>query len=110
MQAQKALSKNGKVLGGQFMVGVMACIDRKVMFGATPGVGSNSSVNMSSMTPGGVTNEENTEPAGSMVNKPGRVGFSGSKLDRTQSLRTSTRPLSMMNRAAVHDDSSIDVS
>lgn len=117
MQAQKALSKNGKVLGGQFMVGVMACIDRKIMFGqsasnlTTPGSLSSASLLMAA-----INNEENSEPtvAGG-GNKPigigpGRApGFAGSKLDRTQSLRANARPLSMINRTATHDDSSIDV-
>ncbi|XP_038053352.1 nucleoporin NUP35-like isoform X2 [Patiria miniata] len=33
LQAKKALSKNGKVFGGNIMVGVMPCIDKSVMEG-----------------------------------------------------------------------------
>lgn len=111
MQAQKALSKNGKILGGQFMVGVMACIDRKIMFGTGGGGGPGGSLG----APSG-SNEENTEPqsigGGGAPSKPNFAGRSAAKLDRTQSLRTNARPLSMINRAAstAHDDSSIDVS
>lgn len=104
MQAQKALSKNGKILGGQFMVGVMACIDRKVMFGQA-GVAQSPSTTFSK-------DEENAEPV-SGANKaglPNRIGFSNaSRLDRTQSLRAGTRPLTNLNRPSTHDDSSIDV-
>jgi len=99
MQAQKALSKNGKILGGQFMVGVMSCMDRKVMSGAT----ASTTFNLTS------TNEENTEPPINKSTLPVR-GFSGARLDRTQSLRAGVRPLSQLNRPqpTIHDDSSID--
>lgn len=87
MQAQKALAKNGKVLGGQFMVGVMPCVDRRVMTN-------------------GVNNEENTEPKSNMSLRP-----SLSRLDRTQSLRATARPLTQLNRinAIAQDDTSIEV-
>ena len=31
LQAKKALSKNGRVFSGRFMIGVQACIDKQVM-------------------------------------------------------------------------------
>ncbi|XP_076819094.1 nucleoporin NUP35-like isoform X2 [Clavelina lepadiformis] len=34
LQAQKALSRNGKIFPGNVMVGVMPCIDVKIMFGS----------------------------------------------------------------------------
>jgi len=88
LQAQKALSKNGKVLANSLMVGVMPCIDRRVM---------SSNINneqqqqqTSTISPNNSTS--NLKPTGLSRN------FStGSKLDRTQSLRTTTRPLGPFN-------------
>jgi len=44
IQAKKALSKNGKVLNGNIMIGVMQCIDKEIMMGDKPDVGLNRSV------------------------------------------------------------------
>jgi len=83
LQAQKALSKNGKVLANQLMVGVMPCIDKRVM-----GSNSISSEQSSAVSP----NSSSSKPTGLSRN------FSaGSKLDRTQSLRTTSRPLGPFN-------------
>lgn len=81
LQAQKALSKNGKVLANNIMVGVMKCIDKNVMNGQA----------------GQVENEPIGEPMAAPTNKL-RGLSSGVKLDRSQSLRTNIRPLGQFNR------------
>lgn len=100
LQAQKALSKNGKVLANNIMVGVMKCIDKNVMSG------SNYNNNNSNLSNADVSQG----PNGSLIadtsvssNKLGNLGkafpgVSGAKLDRTQSLRSGVRPLGQFNR------------
>lgn len=113
MQAQKAMSKNGKVLGGQFMVGVMQCIDRRVM---GIGGGGTAAVSVNSSVVGG--GEENAPQQGATngmmkmaaIGNNRAAGISGSRLDRTQSLRAGVRPLGPFNNRNTVDDSSVDVS
>jgi hypothetical protein len=102
LQAQKALDKNGKVLGNSIMVGVMKCIDKSVLQG-----GENSN------TSGGVAADNSTfvSPAASnsILNPGNRLAGktfngvnSGGKLDRSQSLRTGVRPpLGSLNQNGV---------
>lgn len=80
LQAQKALSKNGKVLANNIMVGVMKCIDKSVMSGQTA--------------------SHAFEPKEEMADNVSKLrGFApGVKLDRSQSLRTGIRPLGQFNR------------
>lgn len=80
LQAQKALSKNGKVLANNIMVGVMKCIDKSVMSGQTT--------------------SHSFEQKDEMNDKVGKLRpiVSGVKLDRSQSLRTGIRPLGQFNR------------
>ncbi|CAF0718649.1 unnamed protein product [Brachionus calyciflorus] len=85
LQAQKALSKNGKVLANNIMVGVMKCIDKSVMNGQQQA--NNNTENKT---------ETNTDSLASLpkLNRPGATV----KLDRSQSLRTGIRPLGQFNR------------
>src|SRR5690606_16146101 len=46
LQAQKALGKNGKVLGNQIMVGVMPCNDKNVMSGGSAVANASASTSM----------------------------------------------------------------
>ncbi|RNA11962.1 nucleoporin NUP53 [Brachionus plicatilis] len=86
LQAQKALSKNGKVLANNIMVGVMKCIDKSVMSGQI----------VSSAF-------EQQGEAGDKLSKL-RAVPSGAKLDRSQSLRTGIRPLGQFNRSQESQD------
>lgn len=91
LQAQKAISKNGKILANSLMVGVMPCIDKRVMslnpqqndsqfsLPSTPGCGKSPTNN-------------NLKTSASFRNFP-----NATKLDRTQSLRTNVRPLGPYN-------------
>jgi len=94
LQAQKALSKNGKVLANSLMVGVMPCIDKRVM--SLNPQSNDSQYNLNSGTPGSVTAKSptnvNLKTSASFKNFP-----NASKLDRTQSLRCNVRPLGPYN-------------
>jgi nuclear pore complex protein Nup53 len=113
LQAQKALSKNGKVLANSLMVGVMQCIDKKIM------TTNNNSINNSLDTTdvslgGGLVTGGVGGGGGGTENGPlspasatsARIAKSftqpASKLDRTQSMRTSVRPLGNFNRNLDH--------
>lgn len=93
LQAQKALSKNGKILANSLMVGVMPCIDKRIM-------SMNSQVQDSQFsmpsTPGQINPKSPTN-----VNLKTSASFksfpNATKLDRTQSLRTGVRPLGPFN-------------
>lgn len=84
LQAQKALSKNGKVLANNIMVGVMKCIDKNVM---------NVNLENKSLLENADSSVLSNGPRKSILGPA-----SGVKLDRTQSLRTGVRPLGQFNR------------
>lgn len=95
LQAQKALSKNGKILANSLMVGVMPCIDKRVM--SLNPQSNDSQFNLNSGTPGGSVTvksptNNNLKSSASIKNFP-----NASKLDRTQSLRCNVRPLGPYN-------------
>jgi len=97
LQAQKALSKNGKILSNNLMVGVMPCIDKRVMnLNAPQAADLPSSLSSSNMTAKSPTNN-NLKTSASFKNFP-----AASKLDRTQSLRTNVRPLGPFNGPREH--------
>jgi hypothetical protein len=110
LQAQKALGKNGKVIGNSIMLGVMKCIDRSVL--ANADLSGNGGVENSVSSP--AQNSTFVTPSGlasTMVNNPNRLGsgnktFNGinaSKLDRSQSLRAGVRPpLGALNQNGVN--------
>jgi hypothetical protein len=105
LQAQKALSKNGKVLGDSVMVGVMKCIDTTVM-NSTPASESTSGSNLtqnangSEATASFVTSLTASNKSNRVPNLASRFNThaNGIKLDRSQSLRTAVRPLGQFNR------------
>lgn len=66
IQAKKALSKNGKILGNNIMVGVSHCIDKKVMDGEKENENTNTSC-PSYNTP---TNRFTSTPKGQLRNTP----------------------------------------
>lgn len=99
LQAQKALSKNGKVLANSLMVGVMACIDKKIMSMNAATSINNSLDNTDVSLSGGLAGNcalSPTSATSARISKSFSNG--GSKLDRTQSLRTNVRPLGAFNR------------
>jgi len=94
LQAQKALSKNGKVLANSLMIGIMPCIDKRVMSSSTASASNTSTnpVEQTQLSPN--SSISNVKPAVAGLNR----NFStGAKLDRTQSLRTAVRPLGPFN-------------
>lgn len=66
IQAKKALSKNGKILGNNIMVGVSHCIDKKVMEGEKENEPANTSTAQFS-TP---TSHFNSTPSGQLKGTP----------------------------------------
>lgn len=92
LQAQKALSKNGKILANSLMVGVMPCIDKRVM-NLNPQ--SNDSQFQLPLTPGAQATAKS--PTNVNLKASAAFGRNATKLDRTQSLRTNVRPLGPYN-------------
>ena len=93
------------------MVGVMPCIDKKIMGMGAPNQSMNASNLDSSLATGANTN--NNGPLSPTSASSARIikSFSnGSKLDRTQSLRTHVRPLGAFNRNLDHSSATTDVS
>lgn len=92
LQAQKALSKNGKILANSLMVGVMPCIDKRVM---SLNPQSNDSQFQLPATPGAQTIAKS--PTNVNLKTSAAFGRNATKLDRTQSLRSNVRPLGPYN-------------
>ncbi|XP_052257154.1 nucleoporin NUP35-like isoform X4 [Dreissena polymorpha] len=81
IQAKKALSKNGKVLGNNIMVGVNSCIDKKVMFGDKENIGFSGTSSLTS-TPG-LGNVTSPAPSG-LKNTPIRSLAASYKAARSE--------------------------
>jgi nuclear pore complex protein Nup53 len=107
MQAKKALSKNGKVLANSLMIGCMPCIDKSVMAGGGPSLASpqrdHTILSPSSNTSVSENSNLPTSPPSLVSRQSGglagsRTFSNATRLDRTQSLRTTVRPLGQFNR------------
>ena len=105
LQAQKALSKNGKVLANSLMVGVMQCIDKKIMTTNAPSIANGLDTSEASL--GG---NAALSPTSATTARIAKSFTTGSKLDRTQSLRTNVRPLGAFNRNLDSSSATTDVS
>jgi len=88
------------------MVGVMQCIDKKIM--TVNAASINNSFDTTDVSLGGAPNSA-LSPTSATSARIAKSFANGSKLDRTQSLRTNVRPLGAFNRNFDQNSATTDV-
>ena len=88
------------------MVGVMQCIDKKIM--TQNSTNTNNSLDTTDVSLGGAIAA--LSPTSATSARIAKSFSNGSKLDRTQSLRTNVRPLGAFNRNYEQTSATTDVS
>jgi len=88
------------------MVGVMQCIDKKIM--TVNAASINNSFDTTDVSLGGAPNSA-LSPTSATSARIAKSFANGSKLDRTQSLRTNVRPLGAFNRHFDQNSATTDV-
>lgn len=89
------------------MVGVMQCIDKKIMTINSTSI--NNSLDNTDISNGGAGPNSALSPASATSARIAKTFAMGSKLDRTQSLRTNVRPLGAFNRNFDQTSATTDV-